>query len=120
MTVIRDTVKNDAGQHVDILIEVDEKATDENDVIRGNYDYGESRGPLDHAPEVFKKALEIVQTCAEQMGDAVQKIPKPKRPSSVEVLFAVKIDSEMNALIAKATTGAQLQITLKWEKDAQP
>jgi hypothetical protein len=100
MTVIRDTIKNDAGQNVDILIEVDEKALHEDDIIiRGNYDYGESRGPLDHAPEVFKKALEIVQTCAEQMGEAVHKIPKPKRPSSFEVQFAVKIDSEMNALM---------------------
>ena len=112
---------NRPDSDIDILIEVDEKALNEDDVIiRGNYDYGDSRGPLDHAPEVFKKALEIVHTCAEQMGEVVQKIPKAKRPSGFEVQFAVKIDSEMNALIAKATTGAQLQITLKWEKDEQP
>ena len=120
MPVIRDTVKNDAGQNVDILIEVDENALDEEEVITpGRYDYGGTRGPFDRAPDAFKKALDLVHTCAEQLSDVVQKMPKAKRPSGFEVQFAVKIDSEMNALIAKATTGAQLQITLKWEKDEQ-
>ncbi len=54
------------------------------------------------------------------MAEVIHKVPKAKRPSAYEVQFAVKIDSEMNVLIAKASTGAQLQITLKWDKDEQP
>lgn len=119
MPVIRDVVKNDEGQDVAILIEVDEK-TDGQEIIGGSYDYGNTRGPLDQAPEVFKKALELAHTCAEQVVEGIHKIPKAKRPSGFEVQFAVKIDSEMNALIAKASTGAQLQFTLRWEKDEQP
>jgi Trypsin-co-occurring domain 1 len=120
MPVIRDIVKNDEGQDIAILIEVDDKADEQEElIIGGSYDYGSTRGPLDHAPEAFKKALELAHACAEQVGDVIHKMPKAKRPSGFEVQFAVKIDSEMNALIAKATTGAQLQFTFRWEKDEE-
>ncbi len=118
MPVIRDIIKNEAGQEVSILIEADERVDEQEEVIIGDmHDYGVSRGPLDHAPEVFKKALEVIHTCAEQMGETIHKIPKAKRPSGFEVQFAVKIDSETNVIIAKATTGAQLQITVKWDRN---
>ncbi len=121
MPIIRDIVQNDEGQKVTILIEADERDEGQEEIIPpGSYDYGNTRGPLEQAPEVFKKALELVHTCAEQMAEVIHKVPKAKRPSAYEVQFAVKIDSEMNVLIAKASTGAQLQITLKWDKDEQP
>jgi hypothetical protein len=38
------------------------------------------------------------------------------RPLEFSVQLAIKLDSEVGAVIAKASAGAQLQVTMKWVK----
>jgi hypothetical protein len=37
------------------------------------------------------------------------------RPEELEVKIAIKLDSEVGAVIAKASTGAQIEVTMKWK-----
>ncbi len=38
------------------------------------------------------------------------------RPSEFEVQLAIKLDSQVGAILAKASAEAQLQVTMKWVK----
>ena len=118
MAIIKDTVTNDDGQEVSVYIEVDaEEAV---------YDIYAEIDPDDklrsigtNAKEAFKKAMELVHTCAEQVTHTIQKIPAQARPSACEVQLSIKISTGI-AILAKASSEAQLQVTLKWGEQVQP
>lgn len=115
MAILKDTVTNEAGQQVTVYIEVDEAKVPHSP-------YGETRGPGFQGKDVkdaLEKAMELVRTCAEQVAGTVQKIPEKMRPAGCEVLFAIKFDTEVGAMIAKVSTEAQLQVTLKWGEVSQ-
>jgi hypothetical protein len=112
VAIIKDTVRNDNGKDVAVYIEVDA-----DDIVYGGLDSeDELRGPgIPDAKEVLQKAMDLIHTCAEQVAHTVQKIPEKARPAECEVQFAVKLSAGV-AILAKATTEAQLQVTLKWSK----
>jgi hypothetical protein len=115
MAIMKDTVKTDDGQEVPIYIEFDaEEAI--HDLYEGIDTEDELRGPgLPNAQDAFKKAMDLIHACAEQIAHTIQKIPEKTRPAACEVQLSVKLSAGVAALV-NTSSEAQLQVTLKWGK----
>lgn len=113
MPVIKDNVTNSDGEVVAIYVEVEDpqKTHQYYDDLRG-----QGNQVVEAASDVFSRGMSLIRTCAEQTVTAMQKIDRTMRPSEFEVQFAVKLDSEIGAILAKASAEAQLQVTMKWVK----
>lgn len=108
MPIVQDVVKNQDGQEVAISIEVDEPIA---------YDpFSETRGTTEYIKHSFEQAMGLIQICAEQVASAVHTVSEKARPTDFEIQLAIKIDAQVGAIIAKSSTEAQLQVTLKWSK----
>jgi hypothetical protein len=102
------------GQNIDILIEVD-------DVPPTNDPYADDnlRSPatnvLDASRDLFGEGVALARNCAAVVVENIRQLDATILPSAFEVQFAVKLSSEMGAIITKLGAEAQLQITMKWE-----
>lgn len=118
MPVVQNTIKNDEGQEVTIYIEVDEKKasilSDSKGTTRSYDPYTDTRSLPKQVQTAFESATELIHTCAERIAHSIQTVPPQIRPKECEVQFAVKVDAELGAILAKSSMEAQLQVTLKW------
>ena len=114
--VLRETVESNHGK-AEILIEAD-------DLPEGRtpryQDYGELRGSKELISQSFQKGMDLIRTCAEQVTSAVETLSKTAQPNEVEVEFGIKLTGEMGALLAKQSTEAHIQVTLKWKRVDAP
>lgn len=101
------------GEEVAIYIEVDKLPEAESP-------YGETRGDTleqitEAAPGMFQAGITLAQTCAKQAVAGIKKMDATFRPEEFEVKLAIKLDSEVGAILAKASAGAQMEVTMKWK-----
>ena len=61
-----------------------------------------------------------VRSCAVKAVSGIKSINEASRPDEFELKLAIKLDSEMGAVIAKVSAGAQLEVTMKWKSDKKP
>jgi hypothetical protein len=111
MTIVKDNVTTSNGEETTIYIEVD--------AIQPNRFYGDLRGPdqiVDAAKDVFGSGMKLIRTCAEQVVSSIQTVDQTIRPTEFEIQLAIKLDSEVGAILAKASAEAQLLVTMKWVK----
>lgn len=101
------------GEEVAIYIEVDNlppvRSPYEN--VRG----GETTKVVAAVRDVFGEAMKLSRNCAKRVVDSVKQMDEATRPEEFEVKLAIKLDSEVGAVIAKASTGAQIEVTMKWK-----
>jgi Trypsin-co-occurring domain 1 len=101
------------GQQVSIFIEVDEPT-----VKKGPYD--DTRGATDKIitgiNDALGDGLNLTRKCAARAVETIKAMDEALRPQEFSVQLAIKLDSEVGAVIAKASAGAQLQVTMKWVK----
>lgn len=102
------------GKEVIIYIE-----TDQAPVKKGTY--GETRGITDKVisgvKDAFGDGLDLTHSCAARVVDTIKAMDKTLRPAEFTVQLAIKLDSEVGAVLAKASAGAQLQVTMKWVQE---
>lgn len=102
------------GEEVALYIEVDE--------LPGEDLYGNTRGGGVVIPEaardLFEDGLALARTCARQAVEGINKLDHTFRPEEFEVKLAIKLDSEVGAFLAKVSTGAQMEVTMKWKPRA--
>ena len=115
MPIIEERVTNSDGEIVTIYIEVD------NALPLDPYNpYTDVRGEgtkvIEAARDVFASGMSLIRTCADQIVQTVQKVDQGVRPTEFEVQLAIKLDSQVGAILAKASGEAQLQVTMKWVK----
>jgi hypothetical protein len=67
------------------------------------------------ARPLFSEALDLVGSCAEEVRHRLEEMPGRTRPDEFEMQFAVKLDARFGAAIVEATSGAQLQVVLRWK-----
>ncbi|MFE5759491.1 CU044_2847 family protein [Streptomyces massasporeus] len=72
------------------------------------------------AQPLFSQALDLIGSCAEEVHGRFSAMPQEKQPQELEMQFAVKLDATVGAKIAEATTGAQLQVVLRWKAAGTP
>ena len=113
MSVYKDTQIID-GQEVLIAIEVDQlpEMPEEYRNLRGGYEAGKIR-------DLFGGALKLSRNCAVRVVDDIKKMKKVTKPDEFQLQFAVKLDTEVGAMIAKSGAEAQLKITMTWKMDSE-
>lgn len=113
MPILKERITGSDGEEVAIYIEVETLPSPE------RY-YEDVRGPggavLESAKHIFGSSMDLIRTCAEQVMTAVQKVDQAMRPTELELQLSIKLDSEVGAVLAKASGEAQLQVTLRWTK----
>ncbi len=98
------------GEELILYIEVDEmsEAITPYDDLRGD-----SR-VIGAARDLFGAGLELARNCAVHVVDSIKKMGAEIKPEEFQVQLSIKLDSEVGAIIAKTSAGAQLQVTMKW------
>lgn len=113
MAVLR-TTEGQNDRQVTILLEVDDVVADHN-VYGGDHLGDRLDRVVATAHGAFADGLELVRTCAAQIVNQMASLDDAIRPDEYQVQLAVKFDSEVGAVIAKAAAGAQLQVSLTWK-----
>ncbi len=67
------------------------------------------------ARDVFGEGVELARSCAARVAQGLANLPDAMRPDEFELQLAIKLDSEVGAVIAKARAGAQLQVSMRWK-----
>jgi hypothetical protein len=108
------------GQPITILIDVHEPQTDESveqDVSSGVLGIPQ---PAEHilqtARDIFGEGLQLAQHCATRVVSSFNDMPDAVRPDEYEVQLAIRLDTELGAVLAKMGTEAQLQVSLRWTR----
>lgn len=70
------------------------------------------------ASKTLREALAPVTAAAAQVMDEFKGLAQ--RPDEVEIGFGVTLDGGIGGIIASASAGAHLQITLRWKSAAEP
>ena len=102
------------GREVDILIEVDQPTLEKSSPYT---DLRESRGEqvLKTTGELFDSALKLVRNCSSRVVNGIEQLGHEYRPDAVEMQLAIRLDAQLGAILTKASAGAQMQVTLKWD-----
>jgi hypothetical protein len=78
-----------------------------------------SRGErLEAMQEQSQKALNLamgtIRAMAYRVAKTIGQLEDRARPNEAEVEFGITLDAEAGAMLAKASTGAQIKVKLKW------
>jgi hypothetical protein len=113
-------VKNEEiidDQVVTIYIEVDQVAQ-----AKGGY-YEDLRGPADQvvtaARDLFGDGLRLAHNCAGRVVKSIKEMPDVIRPDEFQVQLAIRLDSQVGAVLAKMGAEAQMRVSMKWERKEQ-
>ncbi len=74
-----------------------------------------AKSPADLAREsatAIAKAMETIREVGERATETITGMVRP--PAEAELKFGIRLDAEAGALIAKASAGATLEVTLTW------
>lgn len=108
MTLVPDKLTTEDGEEIEIYVEVDD------DEIEGDFE-DELRGV--DVRGAFKRAMEAVRACAEEVGNTIKRVKDEVKPTAYEVQFSIKLSKEAGIpVLVKGTAEGVLQVTLKWEK----
>ncbi len=66
------------------------------------------------AQKALNMAMGTLKVMAYRVSRAVNSLEEKVRPDEAEIEFGINLDSEIGAVVAKASAGAQFTITLKW------
>ena len=119
MPVMR--IQDSAGGET-IQVEVDPVPASGGGVYRDGRD-GAASKVIKATHDVFGEGLALARACAVRVAETLGEIARESRPEEFTLQLAIKLDSEVGAMIAKASAGAQLQVEIKWKcspPDAEP
>ncbi len=68
----------------------------------------------DNAHEAYQQVLQTVSSCADGIINTIQELQT--QPNTAAVDFAIKVDAEAGAMVAKAREDAQFRISLSWKQ----
>ena len=66
------------------------------------------------AQDAYHQILNTIRACANGVIETLQNLEAA--PSAVSINFAVKIDAEAGAIVAKSMNDAQFKISLSWKQ----
>lgn len=109
-----------AGREIAILVEVDDPPAgasiadwlDEGDEARGE----RVDRLLDATRDVFGEGLALIRDSAARAVDSYNEMSEDLRPDHFELQLAIKLDVEAGAFVTKLGAGAQMQVTMAWNK----
>ncbi|WP_206753383.1 CU044_2847 family protein [Microcoleus sp. FACHB-672] len=109
------------GEEVEIYIEVDKVP----DVSKTEGFYRDTRDSpaqktVKAVGDLFGNGLDLTRKCAVKVVESVKQMDDGTRPNEFEIQLAIKLDSEIGAAIVKASSEAQMQVTMKWTVKETP
>ena len=75
-----------------------------------------SAAMVDRSQEALNKAMGAIRQMAQRVLAVKDSLEVSERPTSIEVEFALKLDSEAGVYIAKVGTEASFNVKLAWER----
>lgn len=99
------------GEDFTMIIEVDRETQEESPYQ--NLRDGETA--LARTSELFEKGMDLARHCAAKVVENMKNMGDATRPDEFQLQFAVKLDTQVGAVLAKAGTEAQLQMTMTWK-----
>ncbi len=100
-------IESRVGNEGKILIEI---SNSKNAVGFGPHQSGEEKEKVDNA---FNQALNTIRLAANGVLETLNALPK--KPDHVKIDFAIKIDDNAQAMLAKANSSdSQLKVSLAW------
>ncbi len=67
--------------------------------------------------ELFDKGMDLARNCAAKVVESMKKMGDAVKPSEFQLQFAVKLDTQVGAVLAKAGSEAQLKVTMTWRSE---
>lgn len=104
------TEKEVNGEQIIIHIEMDDSESD-----NGGLESMPSK-LMETTHDVFGEGMKLARNCAVRVIEEVQEMNTDVCPDEFEIQLAVKLDSEIGAVLAKASAEAQMQIAMKWTR----
>jgi hypothetical protein len=83
-------------------------------VMRGSS--GTVEAVVDRSQEALNKAMGAIKQMAKRVLAVKDSLAVSERPTTIEVEFALKLDSEAGVYIAKAGAEASFNVKLVWER----
>ena len=80
---------------------------------QGEVEAARPREIAEHAQDAFEQAIHTARASAEKFIQMAKSLSQ--KPSKVEIEFGLKLDAEVGAMVAKASTNAHYKVTLSWE-----
>ena len=68
----------------------------------------------DNAQEAYQQVLQTIRSCANGIIGTIQDLQT--QPNTVAVDFAIKVDAEAGAMVAKTREDAQFRVSLSWKQ----
>lgn len=101
-----------SGEEITIAIEVDKLSA-----APGPYqDLRDGSKSLTAVRDLFDDGMTLARNCAVRVVDGINNMGQAVRPDQFELQLAIKLDTEVGAIIAKSSTGAQLQVKMTWKR----
>ena len=72
----------------------------------------------DNAQQAYQQVLQTIRGCANGIIGAIQDLQT--QPNTVAVDFAIKVDAEAGAMVAKTREDAQFRVSLSWKQATEP
>lgn len=86
------------------------------DELPGMANAGPARTVITEAAQTFERAFAEVRDAASAALGQLHSMAH--RPDEIEIKFAVKLDAQVGAVVAKTGVQGQLEIKLKWASNA--
>ncbi len=94
-----------------ILIEFT-KAGQGGTVPVGLFSLGKKADLVKKSNEAMEKAMDTIKNMAVRINSTIQNIEN--RPDNVEMVFGIKFDAEVGAIVAKVTAEGSMSVKLVW------
>jgi hypothetical protein len=99
-------------QEITIAIEVDKLPA-----ASGPYqDLRDGSKGLAVVRDLFGEGMALAQNSAARVVESMRQMNEAIKPDEFELQFAIKLDTEVGAIIAKTSTEAQLQVKMTWKR----
>ncbi len=99
------------GEEISIAIEV-ERLTAPTDPYQ---DLRDGSKGLETARDLFGDGMKLAQNCATRVVNGIKAMKETAKPDEFQLQFAITLDTQVGAIIAKTRTEAQLQVTMTWK-----
>jgi Trypsin-co-occurring domain 1 len=83
------------------------------DTVRGD----RARKAVTVATDLLDEAVELARACAVKFSSGLATLKEGASPDEIALEIGITMDAEFGAVLAKARVGAQLQVTLTWQRE---
>ena len=85
---------------------------------RGDVEKASAKEQMERVSQQSERAINLamgtIRSMAYRIARTIEGIEEKTRPDEAEIEFGLNLDAEAGAFLARASTGAQISVKLKW------